>query len=67
MVSREHFLTEIDLHLLDFTFVRKEHKGLRCINESLFPIIAPRLLGKVLWELQGPTAFYTDGSKSDGK
>jgi hypothetical protein len=28
--------------------------------ESPFPIIAPRLLGEVLGEPQGPTAFYTE-------
>jgi hypothetical protein len=40
--------------------------GLRGVDESLFPIIAPRLLGEVLGELQGPTAIYTDGSKTEG-
>jgi hypothetical protein len=49
MVSRTHFLTEFDLHLVDLTFVPKVHNrvqmGLRGIDESLFPIIAPRLLG----------------------
>jgi hypothetical protein len=40
--------------------------GLRGIDESLFPIIAPRLLGEVLGELQGPTAIYADGSKTEG-
>jgi hypothetical protein len=39
---------------------------LRGVDESLFPIIAPRLLGEVLGELQGPTAIYTDGSKTEG-
>jgi hypothetical protein len=65
MVSRAHFLTEFDFHLVDLTFVLKVHKGvqlgLRGIDESLFPIIAPRLLGEVLGELQGPTAIYTEG------
>jgi hypothetical protein len=38
--------------------------GLRGIYESLFPIIAPRLLGaQGAW---GPSAIYTDGSKSEG-
>jgi transcription initiation factor IIE alpha subunit len=40
--------------------------GLKGINESLFPIIGPRLLDEVLVELQGPTAVYTDGSKTEG-
>jgi hypothetical protein len=40
--------------------------GLRGVDESLFPIIAPRLLGEVLGELQGPPAIYTDGSKTEG-
>jgi hypothetical protein len=48
MVSRTHFLTEFDLHLVDLTFVPKVHKGvqmgLRGIDESLFPVIAPRLI-----------------------
>jgi hypothetical protein len=39
--------------------------GLRGIDESIFPIIAPRLLGEVLGELQGPTDIYTDGSKTE--
>jgi hypothetical protein len=39
--------------------------GLRGFDESLFPKIAPRLLGEVLCELQGPTAIYTDGSKTE--
>jgi hypothetical protein len=38
----------------------------RGVDESLFPIIAPRLLGEVLRELQRPTAIYTDGSKTEG-
>jgi hypothetical protein len=40
--------------------------GLRGVNESLFPIIAPILLGEVLRELQGPTSIYTDVSKTEG-
>jgi hypothetical protein len=32
------------------------------LEESLFPIITPRLLEEVLGELQGPIAIYTDGS-----
>jgi hypothetical protein len=40
--------------------------GLRDVDESLFPLIAPRLLGEVLGELQGPTTIYTDGSKTKG-
>jgi ribonuclease HI len=37
------------------------------VDESLFPIIiAPRLLGEVLGELQVPTTIYTDGSKTEG-
>jgi hypothetical protein len=39
--------------------------GLRGIDESLFAMIAPRLLGEVLEELQGPTTIYIDGSKSE--
>jgi hypothetical protein len=58
MLSRTHFLTEFDLHLVDLTFVPRVHNakrmGLRGIDESLFPIIAPRLLDEVLGELQGP-------------
>jgi hypothetical protein len=54
--------TEFDLHLVDLTFVPKVHKGvqmgLRGFDESLFPIITPRLLGEVLMELQGPTTIY---------
>jgi hypothetical protein len=64
------FLTEFDPHLGDLTFVPKVHNGvqmgLKGIDEPLFPIIAPRLLGEVVEELQGPTAIYTDGSKTDG-
>jgi hypothetical protein len=52
---------------VDLTFELKVRKGvdmsLRGIDVSLFPIIAPRLLGEVL---QAPTAIYTDGSKSEG-
>jgi hypothetical protein len=40
--------------------------GLRVVHESLFPIIASRLLGEVLEELQSTTAIYTDGSKTEG-
>jgi hypothetical protein len=69
MVSRAHFFTEFDLHLVDLTFPPRVHKsvkmGLRGFNDSLFPIIAPRLLSEVLGELQGPTATYTNGSKSE--
>jgi hypothetical protein len=58
---------EYDLHLVDLTFVPSVHNGvwmgLRGIDESLFPIIAPKLLSEVVGELQGPTAIYTDGSK----
>jgi hypothetical protein len=64
---RTHFLTEFDHRLVDLTFVPKVHNGVQMgINESLFPIIAPRLLGEVLEELQGLTAIYTDGSKTEG-
>jgi hypothetical protein len=70
MVSRTHFLTEFDLHLADLTFVLRVDNGVRMglkgVDESLFPIIALRLLGEVLGELQGPTAIYTDGSKTKG-
>jgi hypothetical protein len=69
MVSKTHFLTEFDLHLVDLTFVPRVYNGvqmgLRGVDESLFPIISPRLLGEVLGELQGPTAIYTDGSKTE--
>jgi hypothetical protein len=40
--------------------------GLRGVDETLFPIIAPRLLGEVLGKLRGPSAIYTDGSKIKG-
>jgi hypothetical protein len=57
MVSRLQFLTEFDLHLADLKFVPCVHNvgqmGLRYVDESLFPIIAPGLLGEVLGELQG--------------
>jgi hypothetical protein len=47
MVSRAHFLTEFDLHLVDLTFVPRVHNGvrmgLRGVEESLFPIITPRV------------------------
>jgi hypothetical protein len=43
------------VHLVDLTFVPRVHNGvrmrLRGIDESLFPIVAPRLLGEVLGEL----------------
>jgi hypothetical protein len=55
MVAKVHFLTEFDFHLVDLTFVLKVHKsvqmGLRGIDESMFPMIVPRLLGEVLREL----------------
>jgi hypothetical protein len=45
--------------------------GLKGIDESLFPIIASKLLGEVLRELQEPTviplyhlSIYTNGSKT---
>jgi hypothetical protein len=70
MVSRTHFITDFDQHLVDLTFLPKVHNGvrmgLRGVDESLCPIIAPSLLGEVLGELQGPTAIYTDGSKTEG-
>jgi ribonuclease HI len=55
--------------LVDLTFVPRVHNGvrmgLRGVDESLFPIIAPRLLDEVLGELRGPTAIYTNGSKTE--
>jgi hypothetical protein len=54
MVSRAHFLT---VH-------NGVRMGLRGVDESLFPVIAPRLLGEVLGELQATTAIYTDDSKT---
>jgi hypothetical protein len=69
MVSRTLFLTEFNLHLVDLTFVPKVYNGvqmgLRGIDESLYPIIAQRLLSEVLEELRGPT-IYSDGSKTEG-
>jgi hypothetical protein len=48
MVSSMHLLTEFDLHLVDLTFVPNVHQGVRMglreVDESLFPITAPRLL-----------------------
>jgi hypothetical protein len=50
MVSRTHFLTKFDLHLVDLTFVPKTYNGvqvgLRGIDELLFPIIVLSLLGR---------------------
>jgi hypothetical protein len=70
MVSRAHFFTEFDLHSVDLKFVPRVHNGVRMglkdIDESLLPIIAPGFLDEVLGELQGPTAIYTDGSKTEG-
>jgi hypothetical protein len=55
---------------VDLTFVPRVHngvrRGLKGVDESLFPIIAPRHLRKVLGELQGSIAIRTDGSKIDG-
>jgi hypothetical protein len=55
---------------VDLTVIPKVHKGvqigLKDIDESLYPIIAPRFLGEVLRELQRPTAIYTNGSKTEG-
>jgi hypothetical protein len=52
MVSKVHLFTEFNLHLVDLTFVPKVYKGvqmgLRGIDESVFPNIAPKLLGEVL-------------------
>jgi hypothetical protein len=70
MVSRTHFLTEFDLHLVDLKFLPWVHNGgrmgLRGVDETLFPIIALRLLGEVHGKLRGPTAIFTDGSKIKG-
>jgi hypothetical protein len=38
--------------------------GMKGVDESLFPIIAPRL--SVLGELQVATAIYINGSKTEG-
>jgi hypothetical protein len=61
IVPRTHFFTEFDLHLADLTFVPRVHNGvwmgLRGVDESMFPIIAPRLLGEVLVEFQGPILY----------
>jgi hypothetical protein len=50
-------LTEFDLHLVVLTIVPRVHNGVRIgvrgVDESLFPIIAPKLLGEVLGELHG--------------
>jgi hypothetical protein len=66
MVSRTHFRTEFDLHLVDLTFVPRVHNGvqmgLRGFDESLFHIIAPRLLGEVVGKLQEPIAIYTNAT-----
>jgi hypothetical protein len=62
MVSRTHFLSEFDPHLVIYKGVYMGFKG---IDKSLYPILAPRLLGEVIGELQGPTAIYTDGSKTE--
>jgi hypothetical protein len=55
---------------VDITFVPKVHNGvqmgLRGIDESLFPINAPSLLGEVFGELQGLATIYTDGSRTEG-
>jgi hypothetical protein len=52
------------------TFRPKVHRGvlidLKSIDESLFPIVATRLLGEVLGKLHGSTVIYTDGSKTEG-
>jgi hypothetical protein len=51
MVSPTHFLREFNLHLVDLKFVPRVHNGvrlgLRGVDESLFPINAPRLLCEV--------------------
>jgi hypothetical protein len=58
------------VYLVDLSFVPRVHigvqMGLRGVDDSLFPIIAPSFLCEVLRELQGPTAIYTDGSKTEG-
>jgi hypothetical protein len=68
MVSRTHFFTEFDFHLVDLTLVSKVHNsvrmGLRGVDELLFPIVSPRLLGEMLGKLQVPT-IYTDGPKTE--
>jgi hypothetical protein len=55
---------------VDLSFVPRVQIGvqmcLRGVDDSLFPIIAPSFLCEVLKELQGPTAIYTEGSKTEG-
>jgi hypothetical protein len=69
ILSRTHFLTEFDLHLVDLTFIPKVHRGvqrgLKSINESFYRIITPKLLVEVLGELQRPTAIHTNVSKTE--
>jgi hypothetical protein len=55
MASRTHFLTEFDRHLVDLTFVRKVLNGVQM-----------GLWASMLGKLWGPTAIYTDGSKTEG-
>jgi hypothetical protein len=61
---------EFDLQLVDVIFVPRVHNGVLMglwgVDELLYPVIAPGLLGEVLGELQGRTAIYTDGSKTEG-
>jgi hypothetical protein len=61
MVSKTHFLMAFDLPLVDLTTVPMVHTGVRMgfrgVDESLFPILALRLLDGVLGELQEPTAI----------
>jgi hypothetical protein len=54
---------------VELIFVPKVHTGVQMsfngFDESLYPMNAPGLLDEVLEELQGPTAIYADGSKTE--
>jgi hypothetical protein len=57
--------------LVYMTFITNVHRGVQMgfkgIDESLYLLIAPRLLVlELLGKLQRPTAINTNGSKSEG-